>query len=1136
MGRVENLRTSMPKPYLTRIAVFIGALALSLVTPYTFAQEEQENAAKEGGADQDDATARLEWERDTWGVVSSQFRANVIQQANLHNAKKNAPGPKWVNIGPTGADYEQNGSFTGHYRDSGRARTILPHPEDPEIVYFLTSGGGLWRTNNWSAASPTWTVLTDNLPTTGGGSVAFGKNPNTLYLGLGDPYDQILVGGSMVKSKNGGVSWSPLIELGTAVGVRDVKVDTSTNRDIVLVATESGLYRSADEGETYAPVATFNGLSVWSIVRTSAGWLASAQPCAAASVGLQCSSASTLYLSTDRGATWAPISNAGNVFSANGRTTLAVGTPGAAVVYAYSSTVGDTAMRDVYRSADGGQTWVANGVNSTKIPTNPVTGASVQANMNICGGQCWYNQSIAVDPANPNNVWIGGNLASASSSDGGVTWTLRTWWLYNQNTLPYAHADHHAAVFKTTGTKSVILGNDGGLNVSTDNGATFSSDKNNGIASHLVYTIAGNPAVPNLVIGGLQDNGTRIRNDNGTIYNQVIGGDGLGAAYSQANTNTLIGSSQGSGMRTNLSNDPTRSIQEWVSATAGLSDVGFPFGTCVVPAPAGLDSTGRVFFHFSSARVWKTTNGGLNWVLIGSAVGVPSPGLPPARRFRSSPYNLGVSPADLQHIAVGAAGGFLDITTNGGATWTDIDLITKVPGYQGFVTNVSWQDNQNLWITSVAQATGSKRVIKASIATPSTPWSAATFAVMQNGLPDLPVNRVFFDPRDTTRNTILAATHVGVYRTTDGGNSWAPFGNGLPTVRVNDVYMPPDGSYTRIATYGRGNWELVQVELASTSLSDGISSCDSDGILDNGEKGWLSVTLKNQGPNNVNQGTMTFSSSNPNVTFPQGATIAFPPVTKNGGTSTAKIPVALNGATGIETTTFTIAIDAPELALSSPFTVTSIHRMNYDEAVQASATETFESANPGWTVSGNAVELPNVASWRLRALSPIQHVYYGPDNNGQNDEIKASLPDEQMLTSPAFTVGTGPLTIAFSHRHAFESGGWDGGIVEITTNGGATWTKIGTAGAPYTGTTNAGTSAPIGAAKPAFVNRNTGWPLFVTATFNLGTTYAGQTAQIRFRIGADDTTGAPGWDIDNVSITGANTPFTALVPETGTCP
>ena len=573
-------------------------------------------------AETDDASARLEAQRIAWGTVTPTFRQNVMKEGKKHFGRNHGdgrdPGPTWVNIGPTGADYEQNGAFTCHVRDSGRASTILPHPTNPNVVYVLTSGGGLWKTNNWNSSHTQWRVLTDDLPTTGGGSVAFGRSPNTLYLGLGDPYDQILVGGAVTKSENGGNSWEPVIELGTAVSVRDVKVDTSPAQDVVLVATDSGLYRSADSGNTYSAVPTFAGLSVWSIARTSAGWLVSAQPCPAANVGLQCPSATTLYLSTDRGATWAPITNAGNVFANNGRTTLGVAVPGEGVVYAYSATVGDTQMRDVYRSADGGQTWVANGVNSTKAPTNP----TVQPNMNICGAQCWYNQMVLVDPQDPtrNTVWIGGNLATARTTDGGASWTLKTWWLYSQfPDLPYAHADHHAAAFKTTGTPTLILGNDGGFNVSEDNGATFSSDKNNGLVTHLYYTVAGNAEFPNLVIGGLQDNGTRLRTDNGTIHNQVIGGDGMGAAYSQANTNTVLGSSQGSGMRTNLSNNPPDVFQNWAAATSGLSDVGFGFFTAIVPAPASLDTTGRVFFHFSNARVWRSNNGGLSWTLIGSA-------------------------------------------------------------------------------------------------------------------------------------------------------------------------------------------------------------------------------------------------------------------------------------------------------------------------------------------------------------------------------------------------------------------------------------------------------------------------------------------------------------------------------------
>jgi hypothetical protein len=1106
----------------------------------------EESDAKESGADRDDPNIRLAAERAAWGVVTPAFRQNALKEGKGHSGKKNQAGRTWVNIGPTGADYEQNGSFTGHVRDSGRARSILPHPTNPDVVYVLTSGGGLWRTKNWNSANTQWEPLTDDLPTTGGGAAAFGRNPGNIYLGLGDPYDQILVGGAVVKSKNGGGSWGPLVELGNAVSVRDVKVDTSTNRDIVLVATDNGLFRSADEGETFSAVAGFEGQSVWSIERTSAGWLVSAQPCNPAFVGLQCDGATTLRLSKDRGATFAPITNGGNVFSGNGRTTLAVAVPGENVVYAYSATaqtptaIGDAQMKDVYRSADGGQTWLANGVNSTKAPTNP---NGSQPNMNICDGQCWYNQMIVVDPTDStrNTVWIGGNLATAQTTNGGGSWTLKTWWLYSQfPELPSAHADHHIAAFKTTGTPTLILGNDGGFNVTTDKGLTFTSDKNNGLVTHLYYTVAGNPQFPNVVIGGLQDNGTRLRTDNGTIHNQVIGGDGMGAAFSQANTNTSLGSSQGSGMRTNLSNNPPDVFQNWSAATAGLSDFGFGFFTAIIPAPLLTDPTGRVFFHFSNTRVWKTTNGGLTWTRIAAArasAGVTiSPGFPPTgtRTFRSSPYNLGVAPNDLNRIAVGAAGGFLDISTNGGASWTDINLIAKVPGYQGFVTNVTWQDNQNLWITSVAQASGALRVIKASIANANDSWATATFAARQNGLPDLPITRVLFDPRDATRNTILAATHVGIYATTDGGASWAPFGVGLPTVRVNDIYMPPDGSFVRLATYGRGIWELSGLEFVSAVLKDDRKSCDNDGVLDNGETGNLTLTLKNQGLDNLNHLAVTVTSTNPHVSFPQGNAFSFRPVQK-GETRSGSIRVALDGAATLESADFQISVSSTDGGLTGPANFVSTQRLNYDDRAAVSSTETVESASPaGWTVSGDATTRPNVLAWQVRALSPTSHVWFGPDNNGQNDDRKDFAPDEQVLTSPVMHVGTGPLTISFRHRFSFENGGWDGGVVELSKDGGATWTDVGTTA--YNGSTNGVTTAPIGINRRAFVNRIVGWPNFAPVALNLGAAFANQDIKVRFRIGADESTGAPGWDIDDIAFNGiTDTPFSAPVENARTC-
>ena len=74
-------------------------------------------------------------------------------------------------------------------------------------------------------------------------------------------------------------------------------------------------------------------------------------------------------------------------------------------------------------------------------------------------------------------------------------------------------------------------------------------------------------------------------------------------------------------------------------------------------------------------------------------------------------------------------------------------------------------------------------------------------------LPPVPINSLLVSPRDPAGTTVYAATWIGVYETTDGGANWHLFGSGLPMVNVSDLYMPPDGSYLRVSTYGRGVWE-----------------------------------------------------------------------------------------------------------------------------------------------------------------------------------------------------------------------------------------------------------------------------------------------------------------------------------------
>jgi len=139
------------------------------------------------------------------------------------------------------------------------------------------------------------------------------------------------------------------------------------------------------------------------------------------------------------------------------------------------------------------------------------------------------------------------------------------------------------------------------------------------------------------------------------------------------------------------------------------------------------------------------------------------------------------------------------VTHNGGATWTQAALIGTVPGWQGFNSNAEWADNTTLYISSESPNQVSSRVAKSTD-------GGLTFTNASTGLPDVPVSRLVVSSLD--KNTVYAATFLGVYRTTDGGAHWSRFGAGLPFVEVDDIYASPDGSFLRAASFGRGVWEI----------------------------------------------------------------------------------------------------------------------------------------------------------------------------------------------------------------------------------------------------------------------------------------------------------------------------------------
>ena len=765
----------------------------------------------------DDPRARQEAQRESRGG-NPQFQFQLLKEAAKERiqfgpllpgaAASSSAVPQWVNIGPIKNDYIQNG-VTLHVTDSGRMRSILPDPTNPDIVYLFTSSGGLWKTTNFTATHPRWAPKTDTTITTSGGAAAFGRNSRTIYVGLGDPFQQgHSTAGYMIKTTDGAATFSAPIVLSNVTSIRDVKVDTSGTKDVVFVATDFGLYISTDSGQSYnrAPDNVFLdntvfGLfstTVWSIARTSAGWLASTENPAVGDPATD--GVGAIAISTDHGATWQPITNNGKVFTGAGRTTLGVGVPGDQRVYAFAANTNDVKQLDLFRSDDGGQDWKALHITHRK-PTNPNPD---QPNLDLMQIQAFYNQMVLVDPTDSsrNTVYLGGELSSVKSTDGGNTWTVIANWLA-QFGLPYVHADYHAAAFTAQpgGGSTLFFGTDGGLFTSQDGGDTWENHRNEGVVSLLGYTINSTPGRPETSIMGLQDNGTFVRRGNSSVWEQPIGGDGFGAGWSQANDDVVLGTVEFSLIFRSAADDPLLQGQ-FSNAFTGIDRHFATFNTALATPRASADPTGHAFFTYTQGAIYQTTNGAKSWVNIGQnglEPGKPSSGIGAQRVFRDTVHGIGVSPEanGLGNVAVVCNSGWVVVTHSGGRHWRQTRLIGTVPNWQGFNSNVEWADNKTLYVASESPIPGA-RIAKSTD-------GGLTFTDSSKGLPDLPVNRVLVSPVDP--NTLYAATFLGVYRSTDAGASWSRFGSGLPQVEVRDLYMPPDGSFLRVATYGRGVWE-----------------------------------------------------------------------------------------------------------------------------------------------------------------------------------------------------------------------------------------------------------------------------------------------------------------------------------------
>lgn len=809
-------------------------------------------------------------ERDRAGVV-----ANHGQAARGQSATSGA-GP-WVSLGPSHADDDFNAAEY-HSIDSGRLRGIVPHPSDPNLLYLATAGGGVWKTFD---AGASWEPLTDGLGSLAVGSIALDPaNPDILYLGLGDPFDTAQPG--LLRSLDGGATFSePVFPSATygsqtllATSVRDLKVDP-TDSGHLLIATNVGLFSWDGQG---APVqlalpdrsgASGSAFQLWSIAWVGQGtWLATGRK-------LDLTHADTppvdthllgLWRSTDNGATWTsdtaglPASDVNDL----GRATLAVAPsttldPATARVFLLSSNHDDAGakQKDVYRSDDGGQTFTGTGCNASGTPVNA---NSQQPNLDVLAKQAAYNQAIIVDPDNPDIVFVGGQLSMVRTLDGGASWSVMSDWLPAADgiPLPYLHADFHAMAYgpapaASGGGKMFYVGGDGGLFTSIDafsaapGTARINDSLNAGLVTHLAYSLAcaseNWPAeLQGFVIGGLQDNGTRLRAPNSangpSTFNQVVGGDGVGVAVSRDAVGTIPGAVLASSPFAIYRSTSGGSGNSFLAFNAGITGP-LPFFVRLAREDAAAD--GQTFLTFTDpndSSLYRSVAGG-TWANIDGLVHYP------AGNSQGSFIDYASQPISFHDVhahpkaagvygATGTAGSVFS-SADGGGNWTAGRVLGtnggRALGIKG-ATQISFDPGDNTGAGFLV-ASNSAFVFDTTSANVKNPpvqavpddfghlfkttdrgltWTSVTGggAIPRGGnvntqLPNAPIEAVKFDPND--RQTVYVGTWIGLYKSTNGGVDFTR-DRGLPLVKVTDICIAPQSTSLKISTYGRGFWQL----------------------------------------------------------------------------------------------------------------------------------------------------------------------------------------------------------------------------------------------------------------------------------------------------------------------------------------
>jgi photosystem II stability/assembly factor-like uncharacterized protein len=662
----------------------------------------------------------------------------------------------------------------GPLNTGGRISAVEAVSETMQTMYVGAASGGIFKTTDFGQS---WTPIFDNALSLSIGDIAIApSDENIIYAGTGEAnagggsvtYD----GAGLYRSSDAGASWNYL-GLPESGSVGRIAVHPQ-NPDILYVATmgrmfsnnqERGVYKSINGGFTWQKVLFLND-STGSIdlmidpqhpdTVYAAMWERVRRPGIRVYGGNSCG----IYRTVNGGQQWTKLTNGLQQGINQGRIGISLCHNQPNVLYAiYADATGY--FSSVYRSNDYGNSWTQ---------TNDAALGAVYANFG------WWFGRIKVDPVDPEIAYvIGMNLFK--TSDGGNSWG---------DISTNIHVDQHALFIHPWNHNNLVLGNDGGLYKSEDQGNNWAHLNN--IPLTQFYTCEYDNQHPERLYGGTQDNGT-IRTMTGATndWNPMYWGDGFRVIVDPTDNNIIYAEYQYCG----LARSDDGGIN-WNDATFGLSNTDrYNWHT-----PYTLDPTNPAILYLGSNRIYKSIDQANTWNAISGDL---SNGFGGNMQVYGTVSCLSVSPVDPNIILAGTDDGNVWITQTAGGTWT------KVSGSLPL-----------RWISSVENdpfVAGKAYVSLSGFRYDEylphifmTTNYGQTWTSISGNLPDMPVNKVFTHPQNSA--VLFAATDIGVFHTIDQGVHWTMLGTGLPNVPITDLKYHP-GTHTLIAaTYGRSMYSL----------------------------------------------------------------------------------------------------------------------------------------------------------------------------------------------------------------------------------------------------------------------------------------------------------------------------------------